>query len=113
SDMGDAALDELAARAVAMARSAPEDPYAGLAPEARLTKGPFPALDLEDAAEPSPLALRQMAEAAEDAARSVPGVTNSEGGGASAGRGLFALATSTGFSGGYATTSRSLSASVV
>jgi PmbA protein len=113
SDLGDAALDELAERAVAMARSAPEDPYAGLAPEALLTRGPFPALDMEDSAEPSPQALRELAEAAEEAARAVPGVTNSEGGGASAGRGLFALATSTGFAGGYATTSRSLSASVV
>ena len=33
SDMSDSALDELAARAVAMARLAPEDPYAGLAPQ--------------------------------------------------------------------------------
>jgi PmbA protein len=113
SDLGDAALDELAERAVAMARSAPEDPYAGLAPEELLTKDPFPALDLEDPAEPSPRALRDVAEAAEDAARAVPGVTNSEGGGASAGRGLFALATSHGFSGAYTTTSRGLSASVV
>jgi len=111
--MGDAALDELAARAVAMARSAPEDPYAGLAPQELLTKGPFPALDLEDAEEPSPRELRETAEAAEDAARAVPGVTNSEGGGASAGRGLFALATSHGFAGAYATTSRGLSASVI
>jgi PmbA protein len=113
SDLGDAALDELAARAVAMARAAPEDAYAGLAPEDRLTRGPFPELDMEDLAEPSPQDLRAIAEAAEDAARSVPGVTNSEGGGASAGRGIFALATSHGFSGAYATTSRSLSASVV
>ena len=113
SDMSDVALDELAARAVAMARLAPEDPYAGLAPEELLSKGPFPALELEDQAEPSPAALREMAEAAEDAARAVKGVTNSEGGSASAGRGLFALATSHGFSGGYASTSRGLSASVV
>jgi PmbA protein len=113
SDLGDAALDELAERAVAMARSAPEDPYAGLAPENLLAHGPFPALDMEDPAEPSPQALRETAEAAEDAARAVPGVTNSEGGGASAGRGVFALATSHGFSGAYATTSRGLSASVV
>jgi PmbA protein len=113
SDLGDAALDELAERAVAMARSAPEDPYAGLAPEALLTKGPFPALDMEDPAEPNPQALRELAAMAEDAARAVPGVTNSEGGGASAGRGVFALATSTGFSGAYATTSHGLSASVV
>jgi PmbA protein len=113
SDLGDAALDELASRAVDMARAAPEDPYAGLAPEELLFQGPFPELDLEDSAEPSPQALRAMAEAAEDAARAVPGVTNSEGGGASAGRGLFALATSHGFAGAYATTSHGLSASVV
>lgn len=113
SDLADAALDELAERAVAMARAAPEDPYAGLAPEDMLFAGPFPQLDLEDAAEPSPQALRAMAEAAEDAARAVPGVTNSEGGGASAGRGLFALATSHGFAGAYASTSHGISASVV
>ena len=113
SDMSDAALEELAVRAVAMARLAPEDPYAGLAPQELLSKAPFLALDLDDPAEPSPAALRAMAEAAEDAARAVPGVTNSEGGSASAGRGLFALVTSHGFAGAYATTSHGLSASVV
>lgn len=113
SDLSDAALDELAARAVAMARLAPEDPYAGLAPEALLSKGPYADLDCIDPAEPSPAALRMVAEEAEDAARAVPGITNSEGGSAGAGRGLFALATSHGFAGAYATTSHSLSASVV
>ena len=113
SDMSDAALDELAVRAVAMARLAPEDPYAGLAPQELLSEAPFPALDLDDPAEPSPSALRAMAEAAEDAARAVKGVTNSEGGSASSGRGLFALVTSHGFAGAYATTSHGLSASVV
>lgn len=113
SDLSDSALDELAARAVAMARLAPEDPYAGLAPQEMLSKGPFADLDSLDPAEPSPAALRATAEAAEDAARAVSGVTNSEGGSAGAGYGLFALATSHGFAGAYATTSRSLSASVV
>lgn len=117
SDLADAALDELAERAVDMARAAPEDPYAGLAPADLLFNGPFPQLDLEDAGEPSPQDLRALAEAAEDAARAVPGVTNSEGGGASAGRGLFALATldvsGHGFVGAYATTNRGISASVV
>ncbi|MFA7587379.1 MAG: metallopeptidase TldD-related protein, partial [Novosphingobium sp.] len=113
SDLGDAALDELATRAVAMARAAPEDRYAGLAPEDRLTQGPFPDLDLIDQAEPSPETLREMALAAEDAARAVVGVTNSDGAGASSGRGLFALATSHGFTGAYASTSFGLSASVV
>jgi PmbA protein len=113
SDLGDGALDELAARAVDMARAAPEDAYAGLAPEGRLFRGALPDLDLADAGEPSPQALRTMAEAAEDAARAVAGVTNSEGGGASAGQAVFALATSHGFAGAYATTSRGISASVI
>ncbi|QZP09320.1 metallopeptidase TldD-related protein [Caenibius sp. WL] len=113
SDLSDAALTELAERAVAMARAAPEDPYAGLAPEELLAKGPFPALDLEDASEPSPQQLRAMAEEAEDAARAVAGVTNSEGGSAGFGRSVMALATSHGFSAGYGATSHSVSASVV
>lgn len=113
TDLGDAALDELASRAVAMARLAPADKFAGLAPEDLLLRGNWPDLDLDDPTERSPLELRRLAEQAEDAARSVAGVTNSEGAGASAGRGLFALATSHGFAGAYAASSHSLSASVV
>ena len=113
TDMSDATLDELAARAVAMARLAPEDAWAGLAPEAMLAHGPYPDLDLADTAEPSPEALRESARAAEDAARAVPGVTNSEGAGAGASRTVFALATSHGFARGHTGTGHSLSASVI
>jgi PmbA protein len=113
TDLSEAALDELAARAVAMARAAPEDPYAGLAPEGRLLRGPMPQLDIDELAEPSPQTLRAQAEAGEAAARAVSGVTNSEGAGAGAGRSLMALATSHGFTGAYAASSRSLSVSVV
>jgi PmbA protein len=113
TDMGDAALDELAARAVAMARAAPVDRFAGLADAALLAHAPFPDLDLDDPAEPRPQDLRRLAQEAEDAARAVPGVTNSEGAGAGAGRGVVALATSHGFSGAYAATSHSISASVI
>lgn len=113
TDLGDAALDELASRAVAMARLAPADKFAGLAPEELLLQGRVPDLDLDDGSERSPADLRRLAEEAEEAARAIPGVTNSEGGGASAGRGLFALATSHGFSGAYAASSHSISASVV
>jgi PmbA protein len=113
SDLGEEGLSELAALAVAMARAAPEDQYAGLAP-AELLAREFPAgLDLADGAEPGPAALREKALTAEDAARAVNGVTNSEGAGASAGRGVFALATSHGFSGAYESTSHGLSASVI
>lgn len=113
SDLGDAALAELAARAVAMARLAPEDKYAGLAPADMLAAMPDPTLDLVDSAEPSPHDLRSVAEAAEDVARSVAGVTNSEGASASAGRMVFALATSHGFARAYESTSHGLSASVI
>ena len=113
SDLSDAALGELATRAVAMARAAPEDQYAGLAPEELLLRSAPPQLDLADPRELSPTELRARAEAAEDAARVVAGVTNSEGGSASVGAAVVALATSAGFSGGYASSSHSLSASVI
>lgn len=113
SDLSEAALDELAARAVDMARAAPEDRFAGLAPQELLTRPPFVELEMTDPAEPSPHELRAAAEAAEDAARAVAGVTNSEGAGASAGCAVFALATSHGFAGAYATTNHSISAAVV
>ncbi|KHK89423.1 TldD/PmbA family protein [Novosphingobium malaysiense] len=113
SDLSPAALDELAARAVDMARAAPEDRYAGLAPKELLARGPFPELDLIETYEPSPQTLRAMAEEAEDAARAIAGVTNSDGASASAGSGVFALSTSHGFTGGYASTHHSISVSVV
>ena len=112
-DLSSAAMDTLVERAVAMAREAPEDQWAGLAPEERLLKGPIPDLDLHDGDDPAPAALKEAALAAEDAARAVPGVTNSEGGGASASRVAWALATSHGFAGAYQTTSHGIQASVL
>jgi len=113
SDLSDLALKELASRAVAMARLAPEDHYAGLAPEDRLLRGDLPELDLADSAETGPATLRELALATEDAARAVPGVTNSEGAGASAGARSIALVTSHGFSGCYGGTSRQISATMI
>ena len=113
TDLGDAALDELAQRAVAMARLAPPDPFAGLADEALLLREAPPELDLDDGGEAEPQALRRMAESVEAAALAVPGVTNSNGGSASSGRSVFALATSHGFTGAYAASSHGISAGVV
>ena len=113
SDLSPQALAIAAERAVAMARLAPEDKWAGLAPEDRLLNGPLADLDLDDPCDPSAETLRDVAMAAEDAARAVAGVTNSEGGGASAGRAVMALATSTGFRGGKSATSFGCSASVL
>ncbi|WP_375381796.1 TldD/PmbA family protein [uncultured Sphingomonas sp.] len=117
SDLTPDALSALVERAVAMAREAPEDAWAGLAPEERLLHGSPPLLDVDDiregGEEATPAELRDLALAAEDAARAVPGVTNSEGGGASASRSIWALATSHGFAGAYAATGYGVSASVL
>jgi PmbA protein len=91
SDLTAAALQEAAMRAVAMARLAPEDPYAGLAPEDRLARGPLPELDVDDPTEISAAALKDRALECEDAARAIAGVTNSEGAGAAAGTVVMAL----------------------
>lgn len=90
----------LAARALAMARAAPEDPYAGLADPA-LIASVFPDLDLLDPSLPSVGDLERRALEAEAAAMSVPGVSKSGGASASAGIGGMVLVTSDGFSGAY------------
>ena len=112
TDLSPEALEALPGRAVTMARLAPEDKFAGLAPTDRLAKS-IPALDLEDAAEPSADLLIERARAVEAAALAVKGVTNSEGGGASFTRSAVALATSTGFYGRYAATSHSIGVAVL
>jgi PmbA protein len=113
SDLSKEALDGLVERAVAMAREAPEDPFAGLAPEQLLLRGSAPDVDAFDPEEPDPAALRARAFAAEEAARAVAGVTNSNGGSASASSSSVALATSAGFAGAYRASGFSNSASVV
>ena len=113
SDLSDEALDALVERALAMAREAPEDPYAGLAPDDLLHRGEFPALDLDDGCEPDPAALKARALSAEAAALAIPGVTNSSGAGASASAATVALATSGGFVGGYRSSGHGCSASVI
>lgn len=113
SDLSDAALKELAARAVDMARAAPEDRFAGLADPALLFAGPFPDLDAADPRELTPAELRERALAVEDAARAVPGVTNSEGGHASLAQRNFALVTSHGFAGSFGGTMHGISATAI
>jgi PmbA protein len=103
---------ELAERAVAMAKVAPEDRFNGLADADKLAKT-FPDLDLLDPSVPSAEELADMARAAEDAARAVPGVTNSGGGSAGWRLGGLVLATSHGFVGAYSASRFSISASAI
>lgn len=113
SDISADARAKLVDRAVAMAKLAPEDPYAGFAPEERLARGPFPDLQLFDATEPSAERLEEQARLAEDAARATPGVTNTDGGTASWSTGDWLLVTSAGFQGPHRSSAFSLSASAI
>ena len=113
SDLSGESLAILVERCVAMAREAPEDPYAGLAPHDLLQLGDLLPFDSGDGLEPAPQALRARALEAEQAALAIPGVSNSNGAGASASGSTVALATSGGFSGAYSTTGHASSASVI
>ena len=112
TDPSPKALSELVERAVAMARLAPEDPYCGLADPDAIARN-VPDLDLNDPAEPSPEALESRAKETEDAARAVPGITNSEGAEATWSRSEIAIAASNGFTGAYARSGHGVSVSVV
>lgn len=113
SDRSAVALKALVTRTIDMAKAVPEDPYCGLAPEEQLFQGPVPDLELADSTEISAETLLEWATAAEDAARAVDGVSNSDGAGASSGSWGLAMATSHGFSGHYRGTSCSISVSAI
>lgn len=106
-------LKTLVERANAMARAVPEDEYCGLAPEQRLAHGPYPDLELYDDTDVSADRLKEIAAEVEDAARSVAGVTNTDGAGAGTSSWAISLITSHGFSGHYKGSSFSASISAV
>ncbi len=112
TDISPRALAELAERAVAMARAAPEDPHCGLA-EPPLLAREVPDLDLCDAREPGPEELAERARRAEDAARAVKGVSNSEGAEANWSLSRVYMAASNGFTGSYAVTRHGFGVSVL
>jgi len=112
TDLSPRTVAELPARAVNMAKLAPEDRFACLAPPELLARD-FPSLDIEDTEEPSADMLVERARAVEGAAMAVVGITNSEGGGASFSRNTVALATSEGFYGRYAATSHNIGVAVL
>ena len=113
SNMNPDILAGLVARALDMAREAPDDKYAGLAPKDMLMTGELPDIDSDDGGDPDPQILKERALACEDAARAVAGVTNSEGGGASASRSIFAIATSDGFAAANSSSGYMVHASVL
>jgi len=112
SDASASTIATMAERAVAMAREAPEDPYAGLAsPDQLATDLDMTRLEQADPAdEPDPAALQADAAAAEAAALAVEGITQIDAASAGYGRTDVHIAASNGFSAGYSRTGRSISA---
>lgn len=111
SDTRPETLQEMAERAVAMAREAPEDPTIGLADPSQLAAGwDIAALDMVDPApEPDPATLQAAALKAEAAALAVDGISQVQSTSAGYGRRTRHLAASNGFSGGYTRTDHGLS----
>ena len=97
-----------------MAKLSPEDPYAGVAPEGRLSsRRDADGLELFDPTEISPDDLKARALAVEAAALAVPGVRQAEGASASYQWSAVRLRTSHGFDGGYRGARHGLSVSAV
>jgi PmbA protein len=111
SDTSSRTLSEMAVRAVAMAREAPENTYAGLADPGQIaTDWDVATLELSDPTpEPAPAALQEDAAQAEAAALEVKGITQVQSASAAYGARDIHMAGTNGFSGGYRRTDRGLS----
>lgn len=112
SDRREATIAELVDRAIAMARSVPEDPYGGLADPDQIAQS-YPDLDMNDPAEPDAETMIDHARRVEEAALAVTGVTNSEGAEMSWSRSGISLAASNGFAGSYKRSQCGLSCAVI
>lgn len=111
SDLSDHTIATMAERAVAMAKSAPEDPNAMIAePDQIATDWDADALDLYDPTpEPAPDALQEDARRCEAAAMDTPGITQVQSANATYSERRIHIATSNGFSGGYRRSGRAIS----
>ena len=110
--LDDENITELAERAVAMAKHAPEDPYARLATAEEQAKS-FPEIELFDDTSYSTEKLTEIALTCEEAALSQAGISNSDGASASSGSSEVLIGTSTGFNASYKRSSFGFSAVVL
>ncbi len=111
-DLSSDSLERLIENGLAIARSVPEDSYAGLADPSQIATE-FPLLEMDDGVEHDVGQLAAVAAAAEDAARSMPKITNSEGGTAGWSRTRSTIAATNGFLGETARSNHSVSVSVI
>jgi len=106
------AIHRLAETALAMARLAPPDPFAGIAEPDQVARD-FPDLDLVSAHLPDAAELERLAREAEAAALAVSGVSKSGGAGASVSDRQIALVISNGFARQYRRTGLGVSVSAI
>ena len=111
SDVKPDTIAQMAERAVAMAKEAPEDPHIGLADTDQLARDwDAASMELADPTdEPDPAALQDAAMRAEATALTHEGISQVQSASAGYGRRRIHLAASNGFSGGYARTDSGLS----
>jgi PmbA protein len=109
-------LNEMAFRAVAMAKEAPSDEFNGLAQPSELsTNSSAELLELCDSSkiQKDPKVLQDLSLSMEEASRLIDGVTQCESSGATASYSKFHMFGSNGFSGGYEKTSYQLYCSAI
>ncbi len=111
SDVKPETISEMAERAVAMAKEAPDDPYLGLAETSQLaTNLDTASLELFDPSEePDPASLQDAACRAEASALENTGISQVQSASAGYGRRRVHLAASNGFAAGYSRTDHGLS----
>jgi len=113
ADLSPEAVRESVRAACSIARYTAEDDCTGLA-DAELMAKDLPNLDLSHPWDPEPEVVIDMARRCEDAARSYDKrIENSEGATVTTHRGLRVYANSHGFTGGYESTSHSITCSVI
>jgi PmbA protein len=105
-------LNRLVERAIAMAKLAPPDEFAGLASSDQLARN-LPDLDLHSSKQLSAEELQSLARRAEDSALSVKGITKSNGASASQSKREVAIVASNGFARAWKRSSFGIGASVV
>ena len=116
NDNSEAAIRDVAKRAVDMAKIAPQDDFSLIASQETLNDFPIHnsiSVDSYDEIEPSIDIIRDRAKEVEDSALSVKGITNSDGADASWGEGETLLMTSNGFFGSSKKSNHSVSVVVI
>ena len=116
NDNSEAAIRDVAKRAVDMAKIAPQDDFSLIASQETLNDFPIQnsiSVDSYDDVEPNIDIIRDRAKEVEDSALSVKGITNSDGADASWGEGETLLMTSNGFFGSSKKSNHSVSVVVI